>query len=114
MAKRFGWLVGGLAVVVVLGGCQHTSITGSESMHERTVQGDLGIAGEDIRVTLLAGSDVPKLSIMGEGNTVVVGDGATVKKVEIVGEDNEVSLPPGLEVTYTEIGESNRLKYRYE
>lgn len=101
----------GLAFSVT--GCQHTSITGSESMHERTIHGDVGVAGDDITLTLLSGSDVPKLSIIGEDNRIVVADGARVRKVEIVGEGNTVSVPDDLDVQYSEIGEDNRLENRY-
>ncbi len=101
----------GVALMAVTG-CSHTSIVGEGRRHEQVVQGTIGLMGEDNEITLLAGSDVPKLSIMGEGNRVIVRDGAWLQKVEIIGEDNEVVCPAGQAVEYTAIGEDNRLRYR--
>lgn len=102
----------GLAIsLLMLTGCAHTAITGDGSMHERIIKGNVGLVGEDISLTLVATSEVPKLSIMGEGNRVVVAEGARVDKIEVVGEENEVVLPMGLKPIYNEIGEENRLKY---
>jgi len=100
------------ALVCVLTGCAHTSITGEGSRISQVYHGTVGIKGEDIEVTVLDGSDVKKLSLMGDSIHVLVKDGAVVRKVEIVGEDNEVSCPEGMIVEYSEIGEDNRLIYR--
>jgi hypothetical protein len=94
-----------------LAGCVHTAITGEKSHQERIIHGTVGITGEKHQLTLLAGSDVQKLSIIGEDNRVVVQDGATVRKVEIVGENNEVICPADMPAEYSEIGEHNRIKH---
>ena len=95
----------------LLVGCAHTSIHGSGTRHERVIQGQIGITGEDHQLTVLPGSEVTKLSIIGEDNRVVVLEGATIEKVEIVGDDNEVLVPAGMVVEYSEIGEDSRLRY---
>lgn len=109
MRKRTGMRLLVPAVLVPLVGCAHTAITASGSRQAQVIHGSVGIIGEDIELTILAGSDVTKLSMMGEDIQVVVEDGAVVRKVEIVGEDNEVSCPTDLTVEYSEIGEGNRL-----
>ena len=58
----------GLAALLVVTGCSHTSIVGEGRRHEQVVQGTIGLMGEDNEIILLAGSDVPKLSIIGEDN----------------------------------------------
>ncbi len=100
--------------VASLGGCaaQRTSITGENVDQEQVVHGEVGITGEDHEVTILAGSDVSKLSIWGEDIRVHIADGAVVRKIEIIGEDNTVSCPAGLSVEYSAIGDDNKLRYR--
>ncbi len=102
-----------LAVAAITAGCaQHTSITGDGTRHEQVIHGSVGITGEDHELTILAGSDVTKLSIIGEENRVFIQDGALVWKIELAGEDNEVSCPPDLAVEFSTVGEDNRLKRR--
>ena len=98
--------------LLLLVGCVHTAITGEKSRQERVIHGTIGITGDHHQITLLAGSDVLKLSIIGEKNHVVVQDGATLKKVEIVGEHNEVICPENMPVEYSEIGEHNCIKHQ--
>lgn len=100
------------ATLTALAGCAHNAITGDGSRHELVLHNTARLDGEDIDLTILAGSDVRKLSIVGEANRVVIENGAVVHKVEIVGEDNEVICPAGMAVEYTEIGEDNDLRYR--
>lgn len=104
----------GFAVLGIgLAGCtQRTTITGEGLKESHVIRGELGISGEDNEVTLLAGSDVSKLSIMGQDIDVVVEEGATVRKIEVVGEDNTVRCPPGLAVDFSTIGEDNKLYRR--
>ncbi|MCP4592088.1 MAG: hypothetical protein GY842_15245 [bacterium] len=100
------------SAVLMLAGCARTSITGEHGRHEQVLYGTAGVIGEDHHLTILAGSEVLKLSIIGESNEIVVEDGAVVDKVEIIGEDNRVILPAGNAVDFSEIGEDNHLEYR--
>ncbi|MBN1514174.1 MAG: hypothetical protein JXB13_19310 [Phycisphaerae bacterium] len=102
-----------IVVCAVSAGCSRTAIDGEGLRHEQLIQGTVGIKGEDNEIRVLAGSDVPKLSIMGEDNRVFVEDGASVGKVEMVGEGNHVSCPDGMVVEFSSIGENNRLTYRH-
>ncbi|MGD8450928.1 MAG: hypothetical protein PVJ57_03845 [Phycisphaerae bacterium] len=111
MLKRLHFAAVALALLA-LSGCAHNAITGDGSRHDLLLHNTARLDGEDIDLTILAGSDVRKLSIVGEGNRVVIQDGAVVHKVEVVGEDNEVTCPAGMRVEYTEIGEDNDLRYR--
>jgi len=110
MPRRLA-IVASVAALALLTGCAHTNITGDGTRHERVMVGDVRITGAEHTVTILAGSEVSKLSIMGSDNRVRVCAGGTIEKVEIVGEDNEVLVPEGTVVEYSEIGEDNRLKY---
>ncbi len=112
MTSRCMILFLSLSTLLALAGCSHTSIVGEGKRHEQVVQGTIGLMGEDNEITLLAGSDVTKLSIMGESNLVIICDGAWVHKIEIIGEDNKIVCPAGQAVAYTAIGEDNRLRYR--
>lgn len=96
----------------LLAGCVHTAITGDASRQERVIHGTIGVTGDRHQLTLLAGSDVQKLSIIGEANRIVVQDGATVRKVEVVGENNEVICPENMPAEYSEIGEHNTIKQK--
>jgi len=92
-------------------GCAVTRVTGSDSKWRQVAYGNIGIIGEDHEVTLLAGSEVSKLSIMGEDIHVCVEEGAVVDKIEIVGEGNVVECPDGMPIEYSEIGEDNRIRH---
>ena len=98
--------------MLLLTGCAVTRVTGSDSKWRQVGYGNIGIIGEDHEVTLLAGSEVSKLSIMGEDIHVYVEDGAVVDKIEIVGEGNVVECPDGMPIEYSEIGEDNRIRHR--
>ncbi len=118
-AKRFPVLVARRAPILVVaavftaGGCaaQQTSITGDGVKQAQVIRGDVGITGEDHELTILAGSDVSKLSIWGDEIKVRIEDGAVVRKIEIIGEDNTIYCPKGLSVEYSAIGEDNKLKH---
>jgi hypothetical protein len=109
--RNCAWLLAG-GLIALLTGCSHTAISGEGTTQAQVIHGTVGITGEDHRLTILAGSDVTKVSIIGEEIRVIVDDGAVVRKVEIVGEDNEVLCPADLVVEYSAIGEDNRLKRR--
>ncbi len=101
-------------VLFAMAGCvqQHASITGDGVEQAQVIHGDVGITGEDHELTILAGSDVSKLSIWGDEIKVRIEDGAVVRKIEIIGEDNTIYCPKSLSVEYSAIGEDNKLKHR--
>jgi hypothetical protein len=109
MATRTcAWLLAGL-VIMSSAGCARYAIRGKGGVYEQVYEGSLRINGNDNELTLLTGSDVPKLSIFGRDNRVIFNDGATVSKIEIAGADNAVTYPKGLKFKYSEIGKDNKL-----
>lgn len=101
------------ASVLVPAGCaQRVSISGEGVVQAQLVHGDVGITGEDHELTILSGSEVPKLSIIGDDVEVIVEDGAQVHKIEIVGEDNTVTCPQNASVQFSSIGDNNKIRYR--
>ncbi len=91
---------------------QHTSITGEGKKLSQVVHGSVGMTGEDHRLTILAGSDVTKLSIVGEDIEVTIDPGARVRKIEIIGDDNEIIAPADLQFEFSDIGDENEVKRR--
>lgn len=98
--------------LLLLAGCAHTAFIGEKTHAERVYHGTIGITGDEHQVTLLAGSDVQKLSIIGEKNRIVVQDGATLHKLEIVGEHNEITCPENMPAECSQIGEHNTIKHQ--
>lgn len=113
MTRHVPLAVALLAILFGAPACsQHTSITGEGKKMSQVIHGSIGMTGEDHRLTILAGSDVTKLSIMGEDIRVTIEEGARVRKIEIIGEDNEIIAPADLEFEYSDIGEENEIKHR--
>ena len=113
LARRTCCLVGMILSCAVNAGCtQALAISGDGMRDTLHVTGDVGIRGDDNRLTILAGSDVSKLSIIGDENEVIFEEGAHVSKVEVVGEENEIRVPEGEDVQWSAIGEDNRLRHR--
>lgn len=67
-----------LLPMVVVGCAQEMSISGEDVHQSHVIQGDVGIIGEDHELRILAGSDVPKISIMGDDIEVYVEAGAVI------------------------------------
>lgn len=92
------------AVAFILAGCASNPIVGHGTVQTGRYNGDVGVSGNGSTLTILAGSNVPKLSIVGDGCKITVEDGAEVRKIEFWGNGNVVSIPSDLQVMVAAMG----------
>ena len=98
------------AVLVAGAGCSGvpvTSIDGADMMIQQVVRSEVDLNGDNIQMTFLRGSYVPRLAIDGTCNTIILEDGAAVAWIDVDGQDNEVRTPQGAPIIIKGKGSRN-------
>ena len=108
-------LAAGLTVLLLnTTGCATFKIIGNDIDRTATVFGDVGLTGDNIRLTVVPGSKIRKLSIIGDGCTVTIMEDVTLNKIEFWGMGNTVSIPDYLVVRSNEVGTNQIIRRVHE
>ncbi len=97
-------------LVLVATGCATNRIVGQAGTQVERFHGDVGVVGYGTDLTIMRGSQVPKLSIIGDNCKVTIEDGVGLGRIEFWGNGNTITLPENLSVSVAWVGSNQTIR----
>lgn len=83
-----------------------TSFAGHGVVSSSVVRSEVEVFGDEMQLTFLRGSYIPRLAVVGHNNRIRIAEGAAVARIELAGYGNKVVYAQGSPLVITQLGDN--------